>query len=77
MNVSGSPFKEGRSKVCGERVLREHLSAWATALFAVLLLVLTVSEAPNAAIGSVVLLVAGVAVLALFLVTEHTARRHG
>lgn len=56
-------------------MLNGHLSAWLTATFAALLLLLTVSGGTRDATGTVVLLLGALVVLAVLLATEQALHR--
>lgn len=57
-------------------MIRDHLSAWLTAAFAALLLLLTVSDqGPDASVANVVILLVTLGVLLLFLRTEQALHR--
>lgn len=58
-------------------MLREHVAAWVTVAFAILLILLTVSDQGPGAMGaSVILLLWATAMLGLFLAVEQSTRRH-
>lgn len=56
-------------------MLRDHLAAWTTAAFAVLLILVTVSDQGSGGIAaSVLLLLWAIAMLGVFLAVEHRVR---
>jgi L-asparagine transporter-like permease len=58
-----------------ESMLREHIAAWTTVAFAVLLLLLTITD-QGGALASLLLLAWALIMLALFVATEQAAHRH-